>query len=150
MNLRLTNCRIQIDAEDRKKLSWLHWRDNGKGSIVAILDKKSVYIGRYLLDCIDPKLEVDHVDRNIYNNKKENLRIVTKSINNQNRNIQPHSSTYRGVSFSKKSNFWIAMIQVNKKSIRIGRFKKEYNAALAYNLVAVEYFGELAAINLIG
>jgi hypothetical protein len=102
---------------------------------------------RFLLGVTDPKILVDHRDRDGLNNQRENLRIATNSQSNANqRKITGGSSRFRGVSRASKRR-WRAVIRVNGKNIRLGRFNDEVEAALAYDAAAREHFGEFANLN---
>jgi hypothetical protein len=57
-----------------------------------------------------------------------------------------YTSKYKGVSRTK-SGRWAAHICVNGRSIYIGTYEYEHEAALAYNLTALELFGEMAFQN---
>lgn len=57
-----------------------------------------------------------------------------------------YTSKYKGVSRTK-SGRWAAHICVNGRSIYIGTYEYEHEAALAYNLTALELFGERAFLN---
>ena len=48
------------------------------------------------------------------------------------------------VSITKR---WEARIQHNKKQISIGFFDAEIEAAIAYNIKAIEFHGEFASLN---
>jgi len=68
---------------------------------------------------------------------KENCRWATRSEQVLNRS-QPKiyknkSSKYRGVYYSESINMWVALLCYDKKNKKIGRFKKEILAAIAYN-----------------
>ena len=95
-------------------------------------------------------LEPDHIDGNGLHNQKYNLRRCTSQQNRMNQRPQINtSSKYKGVHWDKQTSNWAAVIKVNQKSIRLGRFKKEKDAAHAYNLKAIECFGEFARPNII-
>ena len=91
---------------------------------------------------------IDHIEHNGLDNRKENLRFVTNQQNQQNsRSSKNSSSKYKGVSWSKARKIWYASIMHERKSIAIGRFTCEHEAALAYNKKAVELWGENALLN---
>lgn len=92
--------------------------------------------------------ETDHVDLNGLNNQRDNLRVCNKSQNGANRpkSDVPATSRFKGVG-SKRSQ-WRACIMLNKRSINIGNFPTEREAAIAYDIKAKELFGEFARINL--
>jgi hypothetical protein len=52
-----------------------------------------------------------------------------------------------GVSWYTRIGKWTAQIQKNKKKIFMGYFENEHEAAIAYNVKAVELFGEFANLN---
>ena len=68
---------------------------------------------------------VDHIDRNKLNNSLQNLRWVTISQNNRNRN-------QKGYCFDKRSNKYKAQYRLNKKYYYIGYFDTEEKARDAY------------------
>jgi NUMOD4 motif/HNH endonuclease len=79
--------------------------------------------------------EIDHIDRNRLNNNVSNLRIVDRITNCRNTNKRTCYSTskYKGVSFYKSRNKWIAKITINYKGIHLGCFLNERDAGIAYN-----------------
>lgn len=97
---------------------------------------------------------VDHINHNGLDNRKCNLRIVTKTQNNQNSTSRKNSSSkYLGVAYNKRDNKWQANIRINKKLLFLGYFpftnEGEINAAKTYNKAAIKYFGEFANLNII-
>lgn len=60
------------------------------------------------------------------------------------------SSTYRGVSYSKTHSKWRAGIEVEGRSINLGMFNSEEEAAEAYNKAARQHFGDVAYQNQTG
>ncbi len=120
--------------------------------------KKSIKMHRVILGLTDPKIFGDHKDHDGLNNQRNNLRIATQQQNVMNRrSAKDSSSIYLGVSISKikdnygiyKYHYWQSSITINKKRISLGIFKKEEDAALAYNEKAKEIFGEFANLNII-
>tara|TARA_B100001093_G_C26334761_1_gene803398 strand:+ start:102 stop:659 length:558 start_codon:yes stop_codon:yes gene_type:complete len=77
------------------------------------------------------KLVVDHIDNNKNNDKLYNLQIITHRLNcSKDRNNG--SSKYVGVVWDKKYKKFKAQIKINKKVKHLGYFKKEKEAAQAY------------------
>lgn len=86
---------------------------------------------------------VDHINGNTLDNRKCNLRIVTKSQNNQNRSRNIKSTTgYKGVDYHKASGKYRVRICVNHKSISIGYFRDIEKAHAAYCEASKKYHGE--------
>jgi hypothetical protein len=82
----------------------------------------------------DDKSVIDHIDRNKMNNRVSNLRYVSLSDNSKNQTKHADSiSKYKGVSFDKSNNKWIAKICIDGKLKHIGCYKTEVEAATAYN-----------------
>lgn len=96
---------------------------------------------------------VDHIDGDGLNNRRSNLRLVTRAQNNRKSNsVLPrhNKSGFRGVCLEKSSKKWCAFIRtadVNRKQTRIGRFKTAEEAARAYDQAAKKFHGEFATLN---
>ena len=90
----------------------------------------------------------DHADNDGLNNQRENLRQVTDAQNCFNRRKIPGtSSRFKGVYKDPTCARWRAAIRINGKTIRLGYFRDEVDAAQAYNFAAEEHFGEFAWMN---
>lgn len=91
---------------------------------------------------------IDHRDGNGCNNRRSNLRFATKSENGMNqRKRENTSSIYKGVYFHKPSGKWLAHIMINGKSIHLGYFVDEIDAAKAYDAKAIVLFKEFTNLN---
>lgn len=77
------------------------------------------------------KQVVDHINGIRSDNRACNLRLVNMRENSSNR-ITKVSSKYVGVSWSKKQQKWRSRIYIDGKHIRLGEFKNEMEAAIAY------------------
>ena len=97
---------------------------------------------------LEPGEQVDHIDRNTFDDRIENLRLATRAQNGANKSKQKGtSSEYKGVCWHKRDKKWRAQIKVNGKTIHLGYFADEMDAASAYDEAAMEYFGEFANLN---
>jgi hypothetical protein len=92
------------------------------------------------------KSPIDHKDHSIFNNQKYNLRICTDNQNKWNRGAQRNNTSgYKGV--SKCGNKWVAGIWKDNKKYHLGTFTNIIDAAIAYDLKALELHGEFACTN---
>lgn len=107
--------------------------------------RRTILMHRFILGC---KEKVDHIDTSGINNQRYNLRPANNSQNKANsRKASGRTSIYKGVSWHKDTQKWQAAIAVNWKTIYLGVFKDECDAAQAYNFAAEEHFGEFARFN---
>lgn len=98
-------------------------------------------------------LLVDHINGNILDARKENLRVATHEENSYNKKKYSKTfkgtiptSQYKGVCRSA-SGKWQAQTKHKGKSIHIGTFETEKDAALAYNEAAARLKGRFARLN---
>lgn len=146
--IELTKGKVTIvDDEDACKISSSSWHYTGNGYAAARINYKIVFMHRLLCPC--PKgMEVDHINRNRLDNRKSNLRVVTKHENRINKSMKSsNKSGYKGVFWDTRRKRFLANISVNGKTIFLGRFFNKGDAALAYNDAAVKYFGKFAVLN---
>jgi hypothetical protein len=109
--------------------------------------------GDLLMHCLILGVKgVDHIDHNTLNNQRFNLRPATQSQNGGNASKRSGSTTsrYKGVYWDRAGRVWIAGASANRRSVHLGRFASEVDAALAYDAGARELFGEFAALNFPG
>ena len=90
-------------------------------------------------------IQIDHRDLDKSNNKLDNLRLATQSQNCGNLPKPKHNTSgYKGVSWEKKRNYWIAQISLNKKRYYLGAFDTKEQAHAAYLNAATRNWGEFA------
>ena len=106
------------------------------------LNKK--YLHRIIMG--DPEdLVIDHINGDILNNCRDNLRVVTHQENCMNQGINKNNkSGVSGVYWHKNSNKWKAQISYKNKLIYLGCFDNLEEATKARKDAEEEYFGEFA------
>jgi hypothetical protein len=88
---------------------------------------------------------IDHIDRNPFNNRRSNFRKASIAENNRNKNRQTNNSSgIIGVAWHKSKNKWHARIGINKKLKHIGYFENKKDAIKARLQAEKECFGEFA------
>ena len=76
--------------------------------------------------------EVDHINGNTLDNRKENLRVADRTQQSQNTASRKNSSSkYVGIHTHKLTGKWRAQIRVNGKVKSLGLFSSEESAHLA-------------------
>ena len=155
-----------VDDEDYEMLmehKWFANKDDKSGKFYvkrkSPIDsngkQKTICMHRVITNAPKGK-QIDHINGNPLDNRKENLRTCTNQQNQMNRGrTKNNKSGYKGVYYSKKSKSminehskpWRAEIQHNKKIIYLGYYKTKEEAALAYNKKAKELNGEYAKVN---
>lgn len=87
----------------------------------------------------------DHINHNTLDNRGDNLRRATSRQSTWNTGRRCHSrSRFKGVSYEKRREHWVARIRVNGKRVHIGSFDCPEMAYWAYCRAAEEYFEEFA------
>lgn len=119
-----------VDDEDFESLSQYKWRFDGRYA-TRLGDSKKVYMHRAIAGN-DSTLDTDHINRDKLDNRKSNLRICTRTVNNFNQPIRAdNTSGYKGISWRKDSKKWRARVVQNGKEIRLGLFKDLREAIIA-------------------
>jgi hypothetical protein len=121
-----------------------------KAGYIEIRYKNVTYQGHRiawaLYKGIDPReLHIDHINNIRHDNRIKNLRVCTQLENSWNTPKRFGTvSKYRGVSWYKRKNKWIAQIRHEGKAIHLGYFTSELEAHAAYMLATYRLRGEYA------
>lgn len=103
-----------IDPEDVEKVKDRVWRISKKKNKYYVISgskakNNSVYLHTFVLNQDVPEgYEIDHIDGNSLNNKKDNLRIITRQENIVNTRVRIDNKIgIRGISYSKSEKRYI-------------------------------------------
>lgn len=121
-----------VDDEDFARLSRWKWHRSQNGYAMRTTWKGKLPMHRAIIDC-PLGLEVDHINRDKLDNRRNNLRAVTHSTNQRNAPAQRNNTSgFRGVSFDRGRGKWRAATKVDGKHKLIGRYETAEQASEAY------------------
>jgi hypothetical protein len=132
-----------VDDEDYEYLNQYKWyvtnRNYAANPKNGLMHRVIVFVGK-MID-LKKNEEIDHINGNRLDNRRCNLRVVTRRQNSQNRHV-PQKSKYPGVCWHKWAKQWITKIKINGKQKHIGYFRTEIEAFEAYKKAVHELTGE--------
>lgn len=138
-----TGVEFLIDCSNYEMVCKYTWNQNDKGYIYANYKKKKIYLHRLLFNLTQKNQLVDHINHNILDNRKNNLRVVTNSQNQMNRDKpKQNTSGIKGIYWHKNKEKWQANIQVNGKLLYLGIFDSKQDAINARKDAEKKYFNE--------
>jgi hypothetical protein len=149
--------KVKVDQKDFEMLNEYSWRvtkgTTGRPRVVTSFRTpkgvRTVTLGAFLMKPPTGKQVYPRRFNDGLDYRRENLIICTLA---ERQRLLPKkrinaSSSYRGVSFSRSEGKWRAGIEVEGRSINLGSFEHETDAARAYNKAARKYFGSMAYQN---
>lgn len=143
-----------IDQQDLDRVSPFSWHASympdgdcfHAATSVRTSGRKATVTMHRLLMCF-PLVEVDHVNRDPLDNRRCNLRLVSRAENARNRRGWSRArSPFKGVSEHKHSGRWQARIYCGR-AFFLGLFATQVEAALAYDRAARDLHGDFACLN---
>jgi hypothetical protein len=142
-----------IDAGDANRVlgfNWSYRQHRGREYAIRALPggRRNVFMHVELMGPLPDGFEVDHIDGNGLNNRRNNMREATRHQNMHNaRGRRVSRSGYKGVSLNACSGRWIARIFLEGRQRSLGCYDTAEEAARAYDAAAREAWGEFAFAN---
>ena len=147
----------KVDPADYERLQGYEWYlIKGKNTFHTLRyvpggkGKKQTLIQMHQEILKVPKgMVVDHINHDGMDNRRKNLRAATWAQNLRNRKkfTVPSTSKYKGVNWNKQHKKWLGRITFDNKTLHLGFFENEIDAAKAYDEAAKKYHGEFACLN---
>jgi hypothetical protein len=136
--------RAAIDKDDIVKIKNMKWRFS-QHRVSTDVGNTVILLHRFLMNINKENFVVDHIDRNIFNNRKINLRICTQHENTFNCSLSKNNTSgVSGISWSKGRNKFEAQISINGKNKHLGRYINIEDAIIARLKAEKYYFKEFA------
>jgi HNH endonuclease len=128
-----------VDDEDFDALDRYKWHAGRQGNVYyatrhtmkSIDKRRSPIIMHRVIMNAPSDMRVDHIDGDGPNNQRNNLRIVTRRQNGQNKHIKK-SSIFPGVYWNKDHERWASRIAIDGRDKKLGYFLSESDAFRAY------------------
>jgi hypothetical protein len=122
-----------VDAADYDRLASFNWSVDGSGRPRRRAAGGEGYPRMHRevmeLEPGDPR-HVDHINHDLLDNRRCNLRLCTPALNHQNRlPLEGKTSRFRGVSWDRERGKWKAQATLYYRNTVIGRFETEQEAA---------------------
>jgi len=134
--------KTQVDDEDFDRLNQFNWCAVKSGNTFYAMRRSLVIDGKRESTLMHYEIlgkslgyVSDHIDGDGLNNRRNNLRLVTKRQNNQNRKnqIRGKTSKYPGVDWYKQKGKWRARIYIDGRTEHLGFFVSELDAFNVYH-----------------
>lgn len=127
----------KTSTSPRVKIGAMAGNKTGPGYWQVCYNKKFYKLHRVIWEMFNPPiealLEIDHIDRDKDNNKLENLRLASRTLNSHNRGVQSNSKTgVKGVSHDPYTNKFRAFIKDNGVTVNLGSFDTIEQASSVY------------------
>lgn len=132
-----------FDKEDYEKIKKYSWREDSTGYITTndySFRRGQFGLHRYIMD-FPSGLVIDHLNHDIKDNRKINLRLCTIQENILNSKV-PSNNTSGIKGVRKNGDKWYAVITINGNNINLGTYKTFEEAIEVRKNAELEYFGE--------
>lgn len=136
-----------FDIADYDRVKSHYWRPSTKGYIITEIDNHQVSLHRYLLNPL-PEMQIDHINHDKSDNRRNNLRVVSQNENQWNMGpTAQNTSGVKGVAWNKRNKKWVAFIYHRGNRYHLGTFDNKEDAISARHAAEEKYYGEYSYAN---
>ena len=143
-----SNNDMLCDVDCMDELLKYYWYERD-GYATTNFNYKKLLAHRIIMDVgdYDGDNQIDHINGNRLDNRKNNLRIVTSQQNSMNAAVRSdNTSGATGVFWYKTRSKWRVQIVINGKAIHLGYFNNFEDAVKARKDAEEKYFGEYSYV----
>lgn len=109
-----------IDKEDKKKVEGYRWSLSNSGYAVSWINGKIKTMHQHIFKIPEDNNVVDHINGEKLDNRKSNLREVSRSMNALLSTKTNNNTGKKGVTYNEKTGRYYANIYINGKRINLG------------------------------
>ena len=121
------NKEFYFDLEDYDKIKDYCWLVRDDGYVTN--KSKMLYMHRFIMNCENQDIQIDHKNHKCFDNRKNNLRKVTASQNQMNRkSVNKNIKCKSGVSYHTRDCKWQAYITLDNKNHYLGYYDTRQEA----------------------
>lgn len=141
---KFSKCETKISYESLPDVFYWDCRNNG-GKYISTNNGIHLHVRLKENELSQTNNVVDHINRDIHDNRLCNLRVVNRRQNTLNGSISKNNNSgIIGVSFRKDKNKWRAYINDNYKQINLGHYSNIEDAIKARLLAEKTMYGDFA------
>ncbi len=141
-----------VDDDQFEKLAQYRWHTSGSGYAIRFVggrkNHRIIHIHREIFGTVPDGMEIDHINMNRMDNRRENLRLATRQQNRFNQNVRiDNKLRLKGINYIPSINKYRARISMNGATKDLGCHQTVEGAIMAHRLAAEELHGKFARSN---
>jgi hypothetical protein len=131
-----------FDLIDYELIKDYSWHLSQHGYVASFINNKYIFMHDFIMPH-DKDKEVDHINHVHNDNRRDNLRIVTRCQNGMNKKIHSNNTSgVTGVYWVKRQQKWFASITAYKKKYNLGYFSEFQDAVVCRKEAEKQLFKE--------
>lgn len=140
-----------VDDEDYENLSQYTWLIKNVycsskvyriGVNLQMNKLKMFFLHREIMKISDPAIQVIHLNGDYLDNQKKNLHIISQSEKQMFQKNLLKQKTLEGVFYLHSNNKYIATVSKDNIEFKLGTYRTQEEAGMAYDKAAIELYGD--------